>query len=332
MPPVQKLIAFAGLSKQASKGTGATSPAAFGHGIISGKVFNGELTQDYEDQTLNGGAYDRFSPAVNRIKYLPGASFKTRAWIRSLGLYLIGAIGATVDTGAGPYTHTITPAQTLNYLTFFSRLGSAEYEKLVDCVVNSLTISWEEQSPLELDVELMGITPTFGAGGAWTATADESVATYLSPIGGTLQLDVGSATVAAGQIKAFSVTISNNLDPVWLSSKIVPDDLMPAEQTVEGTITLVPNDMTDFRKAITGTGAGTAVQSTPVYGSFSELVQLDANNQLTLSSLRSAFMVEFPDGDPAGGKTEIECAFKVIRPTDASSPFTAVLKNQTPSY
>ena len=37
---------------------------------------------------------------------------------------------------------------------------------------------------------------------------------------------------------------------------------------IDGTITIVPNDFTDWRKILTGTGAGTTVQSTPVYGSF----------------------------------------------------------------
>lgn len=333
MTAQQKLINYVGLSKQTAKGSGATTPATFGHGVRSGKVFNAEVTQDYEQQTLNGGAFDRFSPGVNRTNIQPGANYTTAVWIRTIGAYLLAALGTDTPSGVGPYTHVITPAQILNYWTLFSRYGAAEYEKTVDCKLNSLEIGWDETGAMELVAEWLGCTPTFGAGGAWTATAKEEDAQWLSPVGGTLQISVATGTPAAAQVKAFRMSINNNLDPVWLSSSVLPNDLIEGEQVIEGTVTLVADDFTDWRKALTGTGAGTSVQATPVYGSFSMLTQLDANNQVTLAGgAKTAFLADMPDGDPAGGKMELELAFTVNRIDASTAPFTATVKNSTATY
>src|SRR5262249_29870129 len=86
---------------------------------------------------------------------------------------------------------------------------------------------------------------------------DESTQTYYTPNSGTFQLDEASATPAAASIKAFGATITNNLQSIDLSSSILPNDLFPGDQTVEGTATIVPADFSDFRKILTGSGAGT---------------------------------------------------------------------------
>ena len=329
--PVQKLISYVGLSKQASKGSGASSPATWGLGVLGGKIFDLPITQDYEEMTLNGGASDRFSPAIHRTDIRPGANFRARAHLRSVGAIMLGVLGTDTVSGTGPYTHTITPAQTLPYWTLFSRYGS-EYEKLVDCQFDRVSIGWDERKPLEVECGLMGITPTLGAGGAWTATNDESITGVYGPIGGTLQLDTGSASPVTAKIKAARVEISNNLEAIALSASILPDDLMVARQVVEGSITVVPDDFTDWRKIVTGSGAGTAVQSSTQYGSFLLAVNQGANTELKLEAYRAAFECDFPESDSGGGGMELELAFRVAKPTGASAAFTATLVNSTASY
>jgi hypothetical protein len=330
--PVQKLIGYVGLSKQAAKGSGASSPATFGLGVLGGKIFALPLTQDYEDMTLNGGASDRFSPAIHRTDAQPGANFRTRAHNKSIGALLLGALGSDTVTGTGPYTHTIKPAQTLPYWTLFARYGSAEYEKLVDCVFDKLSIGWDERKPLEVEATLMGITPAFGAGGAWTATNDETVTGVYGPIGGTLQLDTGSAVPATAKIKAARVDISNNLTPVALSASILPDDLMPGKQIIEGSVTIVPDDFTDWRKIVSGSGTGTAIQASTQYGSLLLAVNMGASTELKLEAYRVVFEADYPESDPAGNQMELELAFRVVRPTDASAALTATVTNTVASY
>src|SRR5438132_159032 len=333
MMAVAKDIAYLGITQQAAKASAATSPAKFGLGVISGKVATVDLTQDYEDQTLGGAASDRFPVAVNRTGALPKVVAKTRAWKASIGQFALGVTG-TADSvsGVGPYVHVITPTQALNYFTVFARYGTAEREKLVDCVFNSLGMSWTGRAPLEVDLELWSCGATLFHQADFTVTNDETTQPYMLPVGGTLQLDTGSATPAAGQVTGFTCNISNNLDPVELSKALYPDDLVPAAQTMEGTINLTPNDLSDWLKIITGTGTGTTLQNATQYGSLSMLVQIDANSQLTIAANRVEFMADFPDGDPKGGAAEIVCAYRVVRPTDGSAAYTLTVKNATVSY
>lgn len=328
----QKLVSYVGLSKQASKGSAGSTPATFGFGVKGGRIFDLPITSDYEELTLNGATSDRFAPQINRTEAAPGAAFQTRAWPKTIGAFLLGALGADSVSGVGPYTHVITPAMTLNYWTLFTKFGSTpEYEKLADCVFDEVTIAWDQRNPVEVDAKLLGITPTFGAGGVWTATNDENNQDFFTPIGATLQLDTDSSTPVTAKIKAGSIKIANNLDPVIVSNAITPDDLVPALQTVEGTFTLVPDDFTDWRGIVAGAAAGTTLQSTTEYGAFSILLPLSPHS-LTLATSRCEFLAEYPESDPKGGAMELELAFRVARPTGGTAAFTATLVNATASY
>jgi hypothetical protein len=328
MPPVQKEIVWVGLAKQTAKGAGAAN-ATYGMGVISGKAGTFPIAQDYEATTLNGAASDRYARGVNRTDVVPGAVFTCRAYPRSIGLLTFLALGTNVDAGAGPHTHTATPAMVLPYATVFFRYGSGEYGKIIDCKADSLEIAWSERNPCTVAVDLKGCLPTLGTA-AFTTTNDESLIGYLGPVNGVFTLDASSATPAAAQVKSGSCKISNNLVPVALSKSILPDDIMEGDQTTEGVIGVTPNDLTDWRKILTGTGSGTAVSQVPVYGSFSLKVILDANNDLTLSSNRCDFLTDLPDADPGGGPMELDLAYRVE--ADGTNPaFTALTRNGTPT-
>lgn len=331
MPPIQELLGFVGLDLQAAKGSAGATPATFGFGVKSGKVLQFPITQDLEDITLPGGASDRFAPTANRTAILPGAAFQSRAYPRMLGLLGYGALGALVTTGAGPFTHTETPAITLPYLTAYGRYGNAvESAKVADCKVDQLTIAWTDTEPATVDAVLMGITPTLDS--AFTVTNDESLTTFWSPIGGTLRFDVDGTSLAAEPVAAASVQISNGLTPVMISSQILPSDIMEGPQRVEGTITIRPNDFDEWQAIFTGTPGGTTPSNVPVYGSFDLKLAIDANTELTLTANRVPFLADWPDSDPAGGAAEIELAYSVVRPTDGSAAFTMVVKNGQTSY
>src|SRR5262249_54426870 len=155
----------------------------------------------------------------------------------------------------------------------------------------------------------------------------ESIAAYLLPNGGTFKIDVGSNTPVVAQVKDFKFHIANNLSGIPLAKSVLPDDVFPGEQIFDGSCTLIANDFTDWRKLATGTGAGTAVQETPVYGSLDMKVLLDATHSLQIQAFRAGFLMDFPDADPKGGPTEFPLAFSIVRPLDGSAAVTAVVKN-----
>ncbi|MGH2663688.1 MAG: phage tail tube protein [Actinomycetota bacterium] len=330
MPPVQTLIGLVGIAKQTGKGAAAASPA-YGLGLTDGKVFNVEIDQEPSRLTLGGNPNDRIAPHAVRTGAHPGMAFTTRAWPRSIPLLWYAALGTLATTGVGPYTHTASPGIDLPYLTGFGRLGPSEYMKLPDCKVNELTMSWDERNPLEVEADLLGLVPALGTA-PWVPTNDETSQSFYGPQAGTFQLDVASAVPATAKVTKASLHVNNNLAEVPLSKSILPDDLLPAAQEIDGTITLMPDDLTDWRKAVTGAAGGVAVSEAVIYGSFSLKVVLDANTDLTLAGIRVPMMTELPDANAEGGPAEVELAFSIIRPTGGENAFTAAGRNAVAAY
>lgn len=323
MPPIQKSISYVGLARQASgKGTPATT-ALVGVGTLGGSTFMAPVDQDYDPQTLAGGASDRFPAASVRTAIHPGASFQTRVYPKTAGLLMYGALGANVLAGAGPFTNTATPAQTIPYFTVFGRMGS-EHARATDAVIDTLSIEWDETNPASMSAVFKAAGAPLLTQAAPTYTNDESIATFLGPVGGTFQFDTDGITLATARLTGFTCEISNHVEDVMLSAAITPDDVFQAQQTIEGTIKVKPVDLADWHSVLTGSAAGTTLSNVPVYGSFSVKLTLDASNSLTLSSNRANMLTDFPEGDPSGGAVELEFAYSITRPIDGSAAFTSV--------
>lgn len=321
--PLQKRIAFAGISKQTAKGAAAATPT-YGLGIRGGSTLRVELEQENDGITFAS----RVSADDNRLSVVAGGAIQTRLWPRSSGLLLYGALGAISDSGAGPYTHTITPGATLPYLTLFSQLDT-EYHKVADCKVNQLTISWSERAPVEVEFDMMGITATLYTS-SWTPTNDENGQNRFIPPGGVFQVDASSGTPATAAIAGGRVTINNNLVPIPLSASVLPDDIFEAEASLEVELRLIPSDTTEWRKLLTGSAVGTTPTGTTIYGSFKNKFTIDASNDLEIGGTRVAFLADYPEADPAGGPAEITLTGRIKKPAGAA--LTATLVNSVASY
>jgi hypothetical protein len=321
---ISKRIAAVGFAKQATKGTGIGTPLV-GLPVTGGSVLSVAIEQESDGVT---NVSSRVAADEDRIAITPGMVVNARAYARSIGLLLLGALGGDVVTGTNPYVHTITPAAALPYLTGFAQYG-VEYDKVVDLKVDQLTLSWSERRPLDVTATLLGITPTFGTS-SWTATNDDTGAARFMPPGGVFKVDAGSGTAVVAKITGGTLSISNNLDGVPLSVAVVPDEVFEGEQAIEMSLSLQPDDLAEWKKVVTGTGTGTAIQATPVYGSFDELFTIDASNYLQIAAARVAFMCDFPDADPAGGAAEITLVGRVKKP--AGVALTAVVKNTVAAY
>lgn len=321
---MQKRIAFVGLKKQTAKGSPGSTPATFGFGIRGGGVIQGGIEQESDAITYSS----RLAPDENRTGINPSASISTRLYPRSSGLLLFGALGTIVTTGTGPYTHVITPGDTLPYLTAFTRLDT-EYHRLQDAKVNDLTLAWTERAPVEVEGTLMGGAVDWYTS-AWTATNDEGTQAKFVPPGGTFKLHGSSATPATAPITAGSVGINNNLVPIPLSKSVTPDDIFEAEQVIDCSFTLMPENTMEFRRAMTGADAGTASTGVPVYGSFEVRFEIDATTHLVIAATRVAFFPEYPEADPSGGPAELTMVGRVKKPAGAG--LTATLTNAFAAY
>lgn len=321
--PLSSRIVFTGVSKQTAKGSADANPT-YGHGIRSGQVSQVELDQSADELTST----ERFNSAALRSGVSNGADFVTRCYPASLGLYYYAALGAVQTTGAGDYTHDITPAATLPYLSQFGRIDS-EYFRIQDSKVDQLTVTWDGTQPPELGVRTLGGTLLVGT--SWTATTDESTDEFLPTAGGTFSFDGETGTAVTANVVGGSITINNNLSPIVLSTSIDPSDVWEAVQTCEITLRIIPDNLNDWQAVVTGTDAGTAVQATPTYGSFDITFTESATVSLQLAATRCAFTADIPDGNPAGDAVELTLVGEVLKPAGTDA-LTVTVKNQEASY
>lgn len=320
--PIQKALGIVGLSKQAAKGTPDTQPD-FVYGLSSGGMFKADVSQTDEQVTLDAA---RIAVDSDRMSVVPGQAYKTRAYAKSIGLLLYAALGSIADSGSGPYTHVITPASDVPYLTGWGKTGGSLY-RVQDAKLDELDIAWKGAGPLEVSAALFGTV--IGFPGSITPGVDDSQAAYFRAAGGTFSMDAGSGTPATAPISAGSVKIANGVAPVLLSASVVPNDVMPAAQIITCTLTLVVPDLGEWRKILTGTSSGTTVSQVAVKGSFAHHFAIDANTTLDLAAANVAFTCDFPDADPKGGATELQLKGSVLI---GSPAITATLVNALASY
>jgi hypothetical protein len=323
---VLKQVVFAGIGKQAGKGS-PSAAATYAQALISGHATMFTLKQEVIETTSN----KPFMFDTVRKEAVPAGEFTVLAQPRSIGLLLLATLGTdTVSGGPTPYTHTITPAQDLPYLTLFGQVGGADYFTTQDCKVDELTLAFKDPGALECTAKIIGCSTTW-SGSAWTITNDERGQPFFQASGGTFKLDGVSGTPVTLPVKDASVKIKRNLQAPFKASSVTPYDVYPGPANAEVQITVIADDLTQVRKVITGSSAGTAIAQALTYGSFDLFWTFDANNDLDISSGRIGWTVDLPAGDPKGGVAELVFTGTALA-TSATNAVTAVLHNTTASY
>jgi hypothetical protein len=323
---VQKGLGAVGVALQAAKGTAAGNPT-FMHGVLGGSGFDLDVTQDLAPIVTA----TRTSPGVDRTGVRGKFDVQFRCHPRSLGLWLYAALGSKAVTGAGPYTHTITPGATGPLLTTFANIAGI-YRALQDCVVTSLEIAWDETGIVTCSVQGEGTIANFAP--TFTPTTDDTNTAYLRSNSGTAANMKFSAysTAATAPIKAGSIKITNVAGFVQLSHTIVPQDVYSDRQSYEAMITVVPPaNLDDWRAAVTGTTSGTTAAEDTVYGAF-DVTFVAGAASLQLAAPRVAYAVGYPQLDPSGGHVELPFAGLPVPTTAGAVALTATLINTQTSY
>lgn len=319
---IQTAVATVGVAKQTAKGAAAANPT-FLFGISDGPTIKTDTKQ--ERSKLTSGT--RAAPGVDRTSFEPGMDYKQRAHVASLPLLLYAALGGKATTGAGPYTHVLTPAAVLPYLTFFGTLDGLN-TSVADCRIDELTLSFDGPGPVEVAVAANGTTIGFPA--TITPTTDETRAPYFAAAGGTFKLDVASGTPVAAAVKSGELKLKNSVDPIQLASSISPNDVMPGALEIDVSMTVVPEDFGLWRTITTGSAGGTTIRESVLYGSM-EWDFTNGTNTFVLACPRVAFVTEVPDSDAGGGAAEADLSGIVVLPLSGAQ-ITATCVNTTASY
>lgn len=326
MGGIASSVAAIGAAKQSVFGT-LPATAVYGHGVAGGQVARIEVEQDRDDITSGSRDYTH----VNRTQAVAGFEIETRAFPKSIGLWLLGALGTDGVTGAGPYTHAFTGADTLPYLGIWAKYG-ADVFTIKDTVIDELTFSWDGPAPLA--VALSGIGTVFGFTGTYNPTNDDARQKYLVPAGGTFQLSTNSGTPASARIKAGEIGVANNVEPIVLAGSVVPTDVHAGRREFTSNLTVVPSDLNYWKEVVTGTTGGSTVSEYVIEGSFScKFVDpsAPAATHLTIAATRVPFMCSFPEANPDGSPAELELQGIPVLPA-AGAAVTYTLVNTIATY
>ena len=324
--PIQKITAVSGIAKQSARGTLAANPT-FAHGVSGGQQISVEPSQSPLEVTSG----KRAATNVIREGVKNGGSIESPAYLKSLGLYLLGAMGTDTVTGSGPYVHTFTTGD-LPYLSVFSKGIGATIQAVRDCKVDELSLKWDGAKPVELSVKVQGTVFSYPA--TFNAATDESGSeSFLVPVGGSFQIDTLGNTLVSARVTKGELTIKNNVSTIDPAASIESDDVFEGVQEHEVKLTIVPDDLAEFRKVITGSATGTSVSSTVPTGSLSLSFKENAGTGgLVVTGSKVAFLTQFPDADPKGGAVELELSGMAVIPVGGTSPLTYALTNAQASY
>ncbi len=318
-------------AKQTAKGSPAAT-ATFAHGLTGGKPIH------YETDVESIGIATSLGTELGALATAdrPLVAVESLAHAKSVGLWLLAALGSVASAGTGPYTHTFTRSVSAPYLTVWgSRLSAAEKQRVSDVRLSELGLEWDGTAPVKLSLAGVGLAAVLESANPGTPTVDESATTnVLTPAGGTFKVDVSGSSPATATVKSGSVKLSGLCEPVYGCDSVQPADVLPKVPECEVSLTLLADDFAAWREALTGLSTGGSRDTHPdeSYGSFELTFATRAGDDtLKLEAQGVAFACDVPDVDTAAGPVEIEVA-GVIYGAVAANWLKATLSNQQASY
>lgn len=313
-----------GIAKQTARGTPAAAPA-FGHGLKSGGIKADP--QEEVDKITSGGVSPK---GAYRTQVDAGAEFVTRAFKKSIGAYILAALGDNVTTGAtSPYTHTGTLGLALKYWTLWHKKSDGTVVRTQDNKLDELKLEWTGNAPLDVSPKFVGGITVPGS--TWAPVVDESDSVdYFTPLGGTFKYDVDSAVPVEAAVKGGSITIPRGAEAAFRSGQLEAYDVREGDCMPTIGLTIEPEDMDLWRTIFTGSAAGVGVSSSPAYGSFEHTFICGAYSW-KLAAGRVKFLTSIPPADPEAKASESDLAGECYRYTGIT-PITSTLINDQATY
>lgn len=249
-----------------------------------------------------------------------------------LGLLLYGALGAKSVAGASdPFTHTITPAAALPWLTFWRMVGDGTViEQMVDCRIAKLRISSSNGSPIRVAMTVLGRTARRRTSNV--ATAVTVTAPFLHTHGsGALQ--VNGAVVKA--ISEVDIEIDNGFTVRPGALGLGWDVVGGAERTITAR---VRGRVTDaqryfaFHYGATNPADATSLAQDPETGGALDLLWTLSGTRSLRLQVPSVVPARFEGYEPdtEHGPMVEERTYHALR--GGSAIITATLRNGVSSY
>jgi hypothetical protein len=317
--------------KQAAKGTLATVAApGVTHGAYKMPFSGGNIGPVRETDQLSETDNSR-DQGVTYVT-TSGVEGSPEFYVRdeSAPFWLLGALGSLVtDDSADPdFEHTITPGDTLPYISVWRNISNTLYESYRDCKVGSLTVASEAGAPLTFSAGIQGVLPTrltSDPGGAITLQDGPVYKFFDRPSAGVVTLGGGATAL----VRSFELTIENNLQRQQTDA-VAPYDVYEGQREVSLGFDLIFESLSEYNKFHYGGAAGTAVSNDVFTTSAVFTFERGASNSISFN-LPSIAYQEFPIEPNAGGDP-IVASVRAVAQRGGSPVVTATVLNQQEAY
>jgi Phage tail tube protein len=327
-------VAWLMAQKQAAKGTAATviaptnaGAAGTGAGAFKNPFAGGNIGPVRETDRLSETDSSRDQGVAYVVTSGVEGSPEMYARDATVGFWLHAALGADAPTGTTPnFTHVITPANALPYLTVWRNIGDTLWEQYRDCKVGSLTISAEAGAPLTVSAGIQGLKST-------RLTADPSTAPAIAIQSGSVyNFNDAAVTLSGGAtalVRSFELTIENNISRQQ-TDDVEPYDIVEGTREVSLGFDLIFESLDEYNKFHYGGAAGTTVSkdifTTAAVFTFTKGV----NNEIAFN-LPSIAYEEFPV-EPSAAGDPVVASVRAVGMRSGSPIVTATVKNQIAGY
>ena len=244
---------YVGFLKQAALGT-AVVPTQFVRFLSPVKM---DAEQDIDVYPEGGGGF--YDLTAHKKFHKHDGSFDLNVRPQTAAMLFAYALGADAKSGAGPYTHVLTPARPLPYVTIERGIKTDLLtERIQDCLISKLACNGKAGDPLHLAVDFMGIKAVLEAANSSDAYETDRAFVFQD----------GTFTVFGGaymRITGFGLNIDNNVEGDIQTVKVHRQDIQAQKLAVALDIEIV-YDSTDTNYADIYYGGGTTIVETVATG------------------------------------------------------------------
>lgn len=326
-------IGLVGIAFQSDRDTVATEPT-FVHGLTGGSPFG--ASRSIANTAVACGNRAPSDAYVDSVEITP--SVQALCYPDTLGAYLYAALGACETTSAGKsgyYKHKFTMGSTIPYATLWSQVGTNNFTRADGCKCGTLELSATGNERLTMQADFQGIG---GEVGIDSIPGDVEASCFNGKFMTTdcvFKIDASGETPKEALVSEGSFTFENNLSALNSIGRVTPREIAEGNLSAGCSVTTIPDDITEYKKLMTGDETKTTITGSVVLGSvYAKFFHTDdANITLEIEVNHCPFTAEYPEVDPEGNEATIQFTTDAaIIASAGESPVTVTLVNKVASY
>lgn len=329
--PINPSIGLVAAAVQTNRDTPASTPT-FMHGLTGGTPF--AANRSIANTPVACGNRGPSDARVDSVSVEP--SVETLCYPDVIGLYLYAALGDVQSSPAEEnYKHVFKMGSSLPYLTLWSQVGTNNFTMASGCKCSQLQISATGNEHLQASASFLGIDAEVGIAAIPGSLEPSCYGGKYTTTDCTFKLDTASSTPVDALVSDCSFTIANGTTTLSSLGRVMPRDIADGNLSAGVTVTTIPDDITQYRKMVTGSASTTKITGKVVLGSvYAKFVHTDNPDwYIEIEMNHVPFTADYPSVDPEGSESTIQftCDAAIIA-SSGESPITVTLVNGTESY